>query len=295
MQALSMRNIFLAASLVLTTPVILSAPAKAAPGEAKIAPKTAVKPLPVVFNCSQQTADMLESINSRNMSNLQTCLQQGSDPNAQQGEAFVNAALRGEIDMVEVMLPYMNDVAALERSLAMASLRGHERIVDLILTNPKVTLDLNKAGTRYLAYAARSGHVNILRKLVAAGARDDDGFALASAIDGGQHHSFDYLLQEVEISPNAGNGMVLSMAIMSGDKHYVTSLLDRGAEARFFPVVAESLADIRKRREGTDADAAEYKKPVYDEIIALVEAAISKAAAKAEDTVQAKPVAPAPV
>lgn len=299
MQALSMRNMFLTAALALATTAILSAPAKAetprATPTAKPAAKALAKPVPTVFTCSNPSSDLIESVNSQNIENLQTCLTQGADANAQQGEGFVSAALRGETDMVKAMLPYMNDVAALERSLAMAALRGHEEIVDLILTNPKVTLDLNKPGTRYLAYAARSGHVNILRKLVAAGARDDEGFAMASAIDGGQRSSFDYLLQDAKISPDAGNGMVLSMAIMSGNKHYVTALLDRGAEARFFPIVAESLADIRKHREGSGPEAAEYKKPVYDEIIALVEAAISKAEIKIASPITAKPVAPAPL
>ena len=91
------------------------------------------------------------------------------------------------------------------------------------------------------------------------------------------------LLQEAGVSANAGNGMVLSVAMTSGDKHYVTALLDKGADAKAFPLIAETIADIRKQRDGTGTDAEKFKNPVYDEIIALVEAAIARQTTVAEN------------
>lgn len=299
MRTLFIRNLFLSATLALGTPAILSSPAYASAAKTPAAKATTivkqpVKPIQVAFACNDRNTDLQESINNRDIAKLQTCLEQGVDVNAQQGDAFASASLRGETDMVKAMLPYMNDVAALERSLAVAALRGHEGIVDAILSNPNVKLDMNKPGARYLAYAARAGQIDIMRKFVTAGARDDDGFALASAINAEKKESFDYLLQEARISPDAGNGMVLSMAIMSGDKHYVSSLLEKGAKTKFFPIVAQSLADIRKLRESGTPDAEQFKKPVYDEIIAMIEAALDKPEAGITDITQAKPAVPSP-
>lgn len=280
---------------MLSAPAVMSAPAKATAPRPVTTAKMLAKPVQATFTCSNEVSDLIESVNDGDMTKLQTCLQLGVDPNARQGESFINAALRGETDMARAMLPYMRDVAALERALAMAALRGHEDITDLIQANPNIKIDLNKPNSRYLAYAARAGAIGVMRKLAAAGARDDDGFAIASAISAERRDSFDFLLHEAKISPNAGNGMVLSMAIMSGDKYYVTSLLDMGAETKFFPVVAESLAEIRKLRETGGAEGEKFKNPAYDEIIVLVETAMNKPKPEIAIQTPVKTVSPAPL
>lgn len=247
----SLRNIFLGSALALASVA----------GQAKA--------------CNGTTPEMLEAVNTMNRTQLQLCLARGSDANAEQGEALVSSALRGEADMVGDLLPRMRDLAPIEKALSLAILRGHEHVFDRIMKDTPLPIDLNKPESRYLSYAARSGHPGILRKLHAAGARDDNGMALASAIIAEQKAAFDFLLQEAGVSANAGNGMVLSVAMTSGDKYYVTALLDKGADARTFPLIADTIADIRKQRDG-GKDAEKFKDPVYDEIIALVEAAIAR-------------------
>ncbi len=233
--------------------------------------------------CNGTTPEMLEAVNTMNRGQLQLCLARGSDANAEQGEALVSSALRGEAEMVGDLLPHIRDIAPIEKALSLAVLRGHEHVFDRIMKDTPLPIDLNKPESRYLSYAARSGHSGILRKLHAAGARDDNGMALASAIISEQRAAFDFLLQEAGVSANAGNGMVLSVAMTSGDKHYVTALLDKGADAKAFPLIAETIADIRKQRDGTGTDAEKFKNPVYDEIIALVEAAIARQTTVAEN------------
>lgn len=225
--------------------------------------------------CNGTTPEMLEAVNTLNRPQLQLCLARGADANAEHGEALVSSALRGEAEMVGDLLPRMRDIAPIEKALSLSTLRGHEHVFDRILKDTPLPIDLNKPEARYLSYAARGGHMSLLRKLHAAGVRDDNGMALAMAIIAEQKTAFDFLLQEAGISANAGNGMVLSVAMNSGDKHYVTALLDKGADARTFPVIANTITDIRKQREG-GPDAEKFKNPVYDEIIALVEAAIAR-------------------
>ena len=225
--------------------------------------------------------DLLEAVNERNPAKVLSCLQNGADADFQDGEAIANAAARNEPAIVKVLLENGAHLeSALDRALAVAALRGHEEVVDLFLNNTQYKTDLNKPGNRTLAYGARSGNLNILRKLTAVGARDDDGYAVASAIVARQHASFDYLLQEAKFSPNAGNGMLLSAAISSGDKYFVTSLLDKGADTTSFPVIAETIADIRKARAEGNTTEEDFSHPAYDEIIALVETAMNKAAAE---------------
>ena len=225
--------------------------------------------------CNGTTTEMLEAVNTANRPQLQLCLARGSDANAQQGEALISSALRGEAEMVGDLLPRIRDVAPIEKALSLSTLRGHEHVFDRIMKDTPFPINLNKPDARYMSYAARGGHINLLRKLHAAGGRDDNGMALAMAIIAEQKAAFDYLLQEAGISANAGNGMVLSVAMTSGDKYYVTALLNKGADAKTFPVIAETIANIRKQREG-GPDAEKFKNPVYDEIIALVEAAIAR-------------------
>jgi len=171
----------------------------------------------------------------------------------------------------------LSNPEAHEKALSLASLRGNEDVADTIMQHPAVKIDLSKPGSRPLAYAGRNNHIGIMRKLVAAGARDDDGLAIASAIVTGQRQSFDFLLNEMKVSPNAGNGMVPSVAITSGDKHYVTGLLEKGVDVKTFPIIAETMAEIRKNRESNDPALADFRKPVYDEIIVLMENAIRAA------------------
>lgn len=238
--------------------------------------------------CTGTGADLIEAVAERNPAKVLVCLKNGADADFQDGEAVASAAARNEPAIIKVLLENGAHLeSALDRALAVAALRGHEEVVDLFLNNPLYKTDLNKPGNRTLAYAARSGNVSILRKLLTAGAKDDDGFAVASAIVARQHTTFDYLLQEAKISPNAGNGLLLSTAISSGDKHFVTSLLDKGADTTSFPVIAETIADIRKARAEGNKTEEDFSHPVYSEIIALVETAMSKAAAADIKTKQA--------
>lgn len=248
-------------------------------GSAGIA-TAAEKNVPKSPTCAGTGPDLLEAVDERNPAKVLVCLQNGADADFQDGEAIAYAAARNEPAIIKVLLENGAHLeSALDRALAVAALRGHEEVVDLFLNNPRYKTDLNKPGNRTLAYAARSGNINILRKLAEVGAKDDDGFAVASAIVARQHASFDYLLQEVKISPNAGNGILLSVAISSGDKYFVTTLLEKGADTTSFPVIAETIADIRKARAENKKTEEDFRHPAYDEIIALVETAMSKAAA----------------
>lgn len=187
-------------------------------------------------------------------------------------EEFETAALRGEAATIQNALPlFSGNQEALEKALALASLRGHEAVATIILDAPNSPVDLNKKDARYLAYAARAGHLGVMEKLIKAGARDDDGFAVASAIDGEKKSSFDFLIDVANISANAGNGMVMSMAMTANDTHYVRRLLEKNADVKTFPIIQETLDQLRKdQAEGRSTSATA-------EIIGLIEQARGKA------------------
>lgn len=187
-------------------------------------------------------------------------------------EEFETAALRGEAHIIQSALPsFATNQEALEKALALASLRGHEAVANLILDIKDSPVNLNKKDARYLAYAARAEHIGIMDKLTKAGARDDEGFALASAIDSEKKASFDFLIDVAKISANAGNGMVMSMAMTAKDSYYVRRLLEKNADVKSFPIIQETLDQLRK-------DMTEGRStPATAEIIAIIEGAQNKA------------------
>lgn len=186
-------------------------------------------------------------------------------------EAFVTAAMQGNKDAIQKTLSvFARDEETLEKALSLACLRGHKDVVAIILADKDIVLDLKKPHVRYLAYAARGGHEDVMHMLFLAGMHDESGFALASAIDAGNKISFDYLLDKAGIDANAGNGMVMSVAMTADDAYYVRRLLEKGAHVERFPIIRETLENLRK-------DMAQGKgNTATPAIITLIEDAVQK-------------------
>ncbi len=209
----------------------------------------------------------LACANGARPSMVDRLLRAGADANAghSSGEsALMSAARTGNNAAVDLLLSAGANVGASERArgqtaLMWAAAQGHTGIVQRLIdaradvharSKPRDQLvnstgnadytgvmDLQAGGFTALLFAARGGHVDVARRLLAAGARVDDAAAdgtsaLVVAAHSG-HAAMALHLLEAGADPNAmGSGYAaLHIAVRRGDLELVRALLARGSDA----------------------------------------------------------------
>ncbi|MEM8933275.1 MAG: ankyrin repeat domain-containing protein, partial [Acidobacteriota bacterium] len=172
-----------------------------------------------------------------------------ADPNlgvAGQGTPLIQAALRGHMDIVSILLDRGAEVQQAETSgprsiprtaLAAAAMGGDEAIVEALLAAGAEVEAAPRGDASALMVAAAHGHVSIVDRLLAAGADADrairgDGSALIRAAGSGSPSVVERLLA-AGADPNRavrGDGSPLIRAAAEGDTDIVILLLDAGAD-----------------------------------------------------------------
>jgi len=255
---------------------------------------------------------------------VQRLLRAGGNPNAahSSGEsALMSAARSGNLAAVRLLLAAGADVTVRERArgqtaLMWAAAQGHADVVQQLIdagadvrarskARPLIVnstgnadylgvMEVEAGGFSPLLFAARGGHVDVARRLLAAGAPVDDAAAdgtsaLVVAAHSG-HTGLALHLLDAGADPNRmGSGYAaLHIAIRRGDAPLVKALLARGADpdARLVkPTPARRLSDdvsLPRPLVGTTPLwlAASYG---HVEIVRLLTAAGATVAATAND------------
>ena len=165
---------------------------------------------------------------------------------AQISSSWLTAALRGDIDLLEILLARGGDVDAADHfgqtALMTAAQAGHHRLVEYLLRHHAQVDKQNQEGHTALALAARAGRPDGVALLLAAGGRTDLRSAygntpLMLAVDAGQKEIVRQLLErnaEVDLV-NAAGHTALAIAVLKGDTGIAGILLEHGANP-YLPV-----------------------------------------------------------
>ncbi len=127
--------------------------------------------------CANSYDDALNSASMGDTRQLVGLLARGVDPDtvdANGNTLLILAAREGNADTVDALLKYRPKIGyrnlAGDSALMLAALRGHAKVVDVLLAGGA---PVNHEGWTPLHYAAFEGQVDILEKLIAAGAALD--------------------------------------------------------------------------------------------------------------------------
>eukprot|EP00516_Mucochytrium_quahogii_P006486 CAMPEP_0203749100 /NCGR_PEP_ID=MMETSP0098-20131031/3783_1 /ASSEMBLY_ACC=CAM_ASM_000208 /TAXON_ID=96639 /ORGANISM=" , Strain NY0313808BC1" /LENGTH=469 /DNA_ID=CAMNT_0050638059 /DNA_START=398 /DNA_END=1803 /DNA_ORIENTATION=+ len=161
------------------------------------------------------------------------------EPSGRQAEAFVEACREGKVDDVTKGLGVVDPSFEQNRALSVAVSNGHEKVVEVLLSDPRVCVD--DLSPYVFGYACEFGRTGVVKCLLRENVRPDgmDNYGLIMACKNGHRDIVKCLVEDLRVDVCARNNTPIRFACSNGHVGVVKTLL---ADKRVEPQDALKLA-----------------------------------------------------